>query len=229
MSVRVLVAGNGRDVPKDGDHVSFHLAGRTNGEEPFIDEKSSFDVGMQLPGSTRLTELWSEGFKLMSLGEKARWWIPGKLRTGDYPYRDGGAPDLTYDIELLDIARAPETPNDLRSPPPTAKRTSSGLVYRVLEPGTGKSHPRAHSFVTVHEYTWTTEGQLLVSPSLTDSVARGEPSSYWLDRQMLGLTEGIQLMVVGEKARFWIPAALASSDKPGSKALVVDVELLKIE
>jgi FKBP-type peptidyl-prolyl cis-trans isomerase len=63
-------------------------------------------------------------------------------------------------------------------------------------------------------------------------VQRGEPASFPLDGVIKGWTEGLQLMVVGEKRRFWIPADLAYGENPGGGRpggmLVFDVELLEI-
>jgi FKBP-type peptidyl-prolyl cis-trans isomerase len=62
------------------------------------------------------------------------------------------------------------------------------------------------------------------------SVARGEPSSFALDEVIPGWTEGLQMMVEGEKRRFWIPEPLAYKGAAGSPQgmLVFDVELIKI-
>jgi peptidylprolyl isomerase len=66
------------------------------------------------------------------------------------------------------------------------------------------------------------------------SVARGTPASFSLNGVIKGWTEGVQLMVVGEKTRFWIPAELAYGDKPKRPGapygmLVFDIELLSIQ
>ena len=62
------------------------------------------------------------------------------------------------------------------------------------------------------------------------SVARGKPSTFPLDRVIAGWTEGLQLMVEGEKARFWIPQNLAYQGKqPPYGMLVFDVELINIQ
>ena len=66
------------------------------------------------------------------------------------------------------------------------------------------------------------------------SVARGEPSSFSLGNVIKGWTEGVQLMVEGEKTRFWIPANLAYGDpstRPGAPGgmLVFDIELVAIQ
>ena len=63
---------------------------------------------------------------------------------------------------------------------------------------------RARSQVTVHYTGWTTDGKMFDS-----SVARGEPATFPLDGVIPGWTEGVQLMVEGEKTRFWIPETLA--------------------
>jgi FKBP-type peptidyl-prolyl cis-trans isomerase len=118
-------------------------------------------------------------------------------------------------------------PTDVKAPPADAQKTASGLVSRVLTKGTGTVHPTATSSVTVHYSGWTTDGKMFDS-----SVSRGEPATFPLNRVIKGWTEGVQLMVVGEKRRFWIPAALAYGDNPPPGApkgmLVFDVELLKI-
>ena len=80
----------------------------------------------------------------------------------------------------------------------------------------------------MHYSGWTTDGQLFDS-----SVMRGEPASFGLFQVIAGWTEGVQLMVEGEKRRFWIPAKLAYGENPQGGApagmLVFDVELLKIK
>ncbi len=61
------------------------------------------------------------------------------------------------------------------------------------------------------------------------SVLRGKPSSFPLDRVIAGWTEGVQLMVEGEKRRFWIPEALAYKGQREPKGMLVfDVELISI-
>ena len=61
------------------------------------------------------------------------------------------------------------------------------------------------------------------------SVARREPATFPLNRVIAGWTEGVQLMVEGEKARFWIPQPLAyRGERPPLGMLVFDIELIKI-
>ena len=117
-------------------------------------------------------------------------------------------------------------PPDVAAPPPDAATTPTGLASRVLEPGTGTTHPTPRSRVLVHYSGWTTDGQMFDS-----SVARGEPIAFGLYQVIAGWTEGVQLMVEGEKRRFWIPEALAYRGQRGAPAgmLVFDVELIRIE
>ena len=123
------------------------------------------------------------------------------------------------------IAQAPiPAPPDVAAPPKDAKKTSSGLAYKVLTPGKGTTHPKETSEVMVHSTGWTTDGKMFDS-----SVARGEPATFPLNRVIKGWTEGVQLMVEGEKTRFWIPEPLAYGGKRAPFGLLVfDVELIRI-
>ena len=121
-------------------------------------------------------------------------------------------------------------PDDVAAVPDDAETSSSGLSYRVIAAGTGTAHPSATSEVTVHYTGWLTNGTMFDS-----SVSRGQPARFPLNRVIRGWTEGVQLMVVGEKRRFWIPADLGYGDSggangaiPSGATLVFDVELLQI-
>ena len=115
-------------------------------------------------------------------------------------------------------------PPDVAAPPSDAEKSSSGLASRMLTAGTGTTHPRASDSVTVHYTGWTPDGTMFDS-----SVSRGEPSTFPLNQVIRGWTEGLQLMVVGEKRRFWIPENLAyGGRRPPLGMLVFDVELLAI-
>ncbi len=115
-------------------------------------------------------------------------------------------------------------PPDVAAAPADATVTASGLASKVISPGAGTEHPIAASTVKVHYSGWTTDGKMFDS-----SVVNGRPLSFGLNRVIKGWTEGVQLMVKGEKRRFWIPAALAYGDNPRPGApkgtLVFDVEL----
>ena len=106
--------------------------------------------------------------------------------------------------------------------------TTSGLQYQVLQTGSGTMHPKATDRVKVHYH-----GTLIDGTIFDSSVDRGEPITFGLNQVIPGWTEGLQLMVEGEKARLFIPSNLGYGDrsagkiKPGS-TLIFDVELIGI-
>ena len=108
------------------------------------------------------------------------------------------------------------------------KTTASGLQYQILTEGNGPK-PAKDQKVRVH-YT----GTLIDGKVFDSSVQRGEPAEFGLTQVIAGWTEGLQLMPVGSKFRFFIPAELAYGDRgaPGASppcaALIFDVELLAI-
>ena len=134
---------------------------------------------------------------------------------------------LALSVPARAETKMPETPTDVKAAPDDAVKTASGLASKVLTKGTGSEHPAAADTVTVHYSGWTTDGKLFDS-----SVKRGQPTSFPLNGVIKGWTEGLQLMVEGEKRRFWIPAGLAYGESPGGGrpggTLVFDVELIKI-
>ena len=107
--------------------------------------------------------------------------------------------------------------------------TDSGLQYQVLSAGDGETHPVASSKVKVHYH-----GTLLDGTVFDSSVERNQPISFGLNQVIKGWTEGLQLMVTGEKTRLFIPAALgygnsATGKIPAGALLIFDVELLAID
>lgn len=226
---KVLTAGTGKDKPKLDDTVRVHYTGWTQSDGRTFDSSvargrpATFRVRNVIPG-------WTEALQLMVVGEKRRLWIPANLAYGEKPRGAAPAGPLVFDVELLDLIPAPEpppVPEDVKAPPKTAKKTASGLAYRVLKPGTGEK-PKANSTVVVNYTGWTTDGKMFDS-----SVMRGRPATFRLDQVIKGWTEGLQLMKVGEKDRFWIPGDLAYGDKPTrpgapSGMLVFDIELVDI-
>ncbi len=109
------------------------------------------------------------------------------------------------------------------------KTTASGLQYKVLKSGKGKS-PKATDTVKVHYH-----GTLIDGTVFDSSVDRGEPISFPLNGVIRGWTEGVQLMKEGDKFQFTIPSTLAYGEQgAGGKigpnsTLIFDVELLAVE
>jgi peptidylprolyl isomerase len=169
---------------------------------------------------------WRECVLLMRAGERRRCWVPQDLAYRGAAGRPTGT--VVFDIELIERRPSPTiAPPDVKGPPEDAKRTANGLAYKVLRPGTGEVKPRAWSRVTVHYTGWTTDGKMFDS-----SIARGTPTTFSLDEGLIrGWVEGMQLMVEGERTRFWIPEALAYKGEAGNPRgmLVFDIELIRIE
>jgi len=227
LASKVITPGTGKEHPAAEDTVKVHYTGwMTNGIMFDSSVKRGEPTEFPLNG---VIKGWTEGVQLMVVGEKRRFWIPGNLAYGDTPGRPGRPyGTLVFDVELISIKSAPKAPADVAAAPKDAKKTASGLAYKVVQKGTGTEHPKASSQVTVHYTGWTTDGKMFDS-----SVVRGEPTTFPLEGVIKGWTEGVQLMVVGEKTRFWIPGNLAYGDtprRPGAPAgtLVFDIELLKI-
>lgn len=221
VSYRILREGIGEERPGPNDRASVHYTGWTTDGNMFDssiprNEPTTFAVGGVIAG-------WTEALQLMRVGEKRRVWIPEELAYGGRPGRPAGM--LVFDMELLAFISPtpPETPSDVAAPPRRAQRTESGLASVVLREGYGDAHPGPTTRVFAHYSGWTTDGQLFDS-----SLRRGEPIGFALNGVIAGWTEGVQLMVAGERRRFWIPEELAYQGREGAPAgmLVFDVELV---
>ena len=226
LAYKVLKAGTGTTKPSSAGEVEVHYTGWQTDGTMFDssykrNQTAKFPLNRVIPG-------WTEGVQLMVEGEKTRFWIPEKLA---YKGKKGSPSGmLVFDIELVSIVpglneRYP-APADVAEPPTDAKRTASGLAYKVIKAGTGATHPTETSRVQVHYTGWQTDGKTFDS-----SKKRGRPATFPLNAVIAGWTEGVQLMVPGETTRFWIPEELAYQGRPGrpSGMLVFDIELLEIQ
>jgi FKBP-type peptidyl-prolyl cis-trans isomerase FkpA len=108
-------------------------------------------------------------------------------------------------------------------------QTASGLQYKVLVQGKGPK-PTATDKVKVHYVGTLYDGTVFDS-----SIQRGEPITFPLNQVIKGWTEGLQLMNVGSKYKFWIPSELAYGDRPvgqvpksAGSMLIFEVELIAI-
>lgn len=132
--------------------------------------------------------------------------------------QEAAARNLEAGIEFLKANRGKEGLTEL----------PSGLQYEVLQMGSGEK-PSATDAVTCHY-----EGRLLDNTVFDSSYQRKQPATFPLNRVIAGWTEGLQLMPVGSKFRFFIPAELAygnrqvGADIPPNSTLIFEVELLAI-
>lgn len=111
---------------------------------------------------------------------------------------------------------------------PGVVTTASGLQYQVLRQGSGP-RPRFTQRVRVNY-----EGRLLDGTVFDSSYQRGQSAEFSLDQVIVGWTEGLTLMPVGAKYRFWIPASLGYGENGSppnigpNEVLVFEVELQDI-
>src|SRR5688572_21343559 len=145
LASKVLKEGSGAQ-PTADDTVEVHYTGWTTDGKMFDssykrNQPAKFPLKGVIPG-------WTEGVQLMKEGEKRRFWIPVELAYNNRPGFPAGT--LVFDVELLKVQKAPApipAPSDVAGPPKDAKKTKSGLAYKVLQKGTGKEHPKAESNV----------------------------------------------------------------------------------
>jgi FKBP-type peptidyl-prolyl cis-trans isomerase len=219
LATKVIKPGASKDHPVKDDLVMVDYTGWTTDGKMFDSsvasgKPSTFGVSKVIAG-------FSEGLQLMVPGETRRLWIPEALAYKGIEGRPKGM--LVFEVTLTGMPN--RAPSDVKAPPADSKKTASGLAYKVLTTGTGARHPTAASQVTVHYTGWTTDGKMFDS-----SVVQGKPITFPLNGVIAGWTEGVQLMVEGEKARFWIPQNLAyKGESPPYGMLVFEIELIKVQ
>ncbi len=232
LQYEVLKEGNGPK-PTAESVVKVHYTGYLINGSKF---ESSLDQGE--PAEFPLNQVikgWTEGVQLMSVGSKYKFFIPTELaydQQSNEKIKAGST--LIFEIELLEIKESEKAKGikflEQNKQKPGVKVTSTGLQYEVIKATTGQK-PRATDKVKVH-YT----GKLLDGKTFDSSVERGQPAEFMLNAVIPGWTEGLQLMSIGSKFKFYIPSELAYGDhaQPGSpigpgSTLVFDVELLEIK
>ena len=234
LGMKVLKAGTGTEHPSANDCVTVSfIAWKTDGT--LFSTSTSMNDSDMLCLNDAIAGV-SRALKQMVVGEKRRLWIPEDLTFHEGHHHVQRRPedeepphkDLTFDLQLLSILKAPPSPENLKQPPATATRMQSGIAYEVLKNGTGGQHPGAEDRVTVNFSCWRGDGRLFES-----TVVGKNPATIMLATTLPGLRDAISQMVVGEKARFWVPAALAYGEKPfegfyPAGNLVYEIELLSL-
>jgi len=109
------------------------------------------------------------------------------------------------------------------------KTTASGLQYEVVKPGLGGAKPTATSTVEVAYH-----GTLIDGTVFDSSIERGSTATFALNEVIPGWTEGLQLMSVGDKYKFYVPANLGYGPRargkiPANAVLIFEVELKQIK
>ena len=224
LATKVLKPATSDVKPTAEDNVEVHYTGWTTDGKMFDSsvkrgKPAKFPLNGVIAG-------WTEGLQLMAEGEQRRLWIPEELAYKGRPGKPAGM--LVFDVELLKVHALPKTPEDVAAVPKTATKTKSGLAYRAITKGPGGAKPAPTDTVEVHYAGWTLDGKLFDT-----SYKRGQTTKFPLNGVIKGWTEGVQLMVLGEKRRFWIPGPLAYDLIPDPTApkgmLVFEIELLDIK
>ena len=224
LASKVVTPGTSAARPAATDIVTVHYTGWVAADGRMFDSSVARGTPSIFPLNRVMTG-WRECVQLMTVGEKRRCWVPQDLAYRGQAGRPTGL--VVFDIELIDTRRSPTiAPADVKAPPDDATKTSTGLAYKVLKPGTGARRPAAWSRVVVHYTGWTTDGKMFDS-----SIARGTPATFGLDGVIPGWTEGVALMVEGERTQFWIPESLAYKGETGQPRgmLVFEIDLIRIE
>lgn len=229
----VVREGSGTEHPSMYDTVTMHQV-VWNTEGKMLMSTGNRGEPVEFPVTQSVLPGLREAIELMVEGEKRRCWIPGWLAFGEATKPEEAQAELrprgmlVYELDLLDLKKAtglPQAPPDVAAVPEDAKRSESGLAWRVLEQGSGDKHPGADSVVSIHYAGWTPEGELFMM-----SGTQGIPKSSHMRSVIPGWFEGLQMMTVGEKRRFWVPAELAYRGQPGrpSGMVVFDIELVAV-
>lgn len=217
LAYKVLSPGDGKTQPGPADEVKMHYTGwNADGSVIF----STTKIGRPATATVqRLFPGLAEGLQQITTGAKVRLWIPQALAD------KGSAGPVVYDVQLLSVVRGVGAPDDVAAPPEQAQKTESGLAYVVLSKGGGQTRPSMSDKVTVHYTGWTTDGQMFDS-----SYKKGEPATLPMIAVIPGWKEGLQLMQVGAKYRFWIPEPLAYQGRRAPHGMLVfDIELLEVK
>lgn len=227
----VLQKGTGSEHPAIYDTVKMHQVVWTTDGKMHMNtgdrgDAVEFDVTQSvLPGLR-------EAIELMVEGEQRRCWIPGHLAFGTAVE---GAPQgkkplgtLVYELTLVSLeknTKLPDAPAEVAAVPPDVERSASGLAWRVLKEGTSDKRPQADSIVSLRYTGWTPDGKVFMS---TEN--KGFAKSSAMSGMLPGWREGILMMTLGEKRRFWLTRELAYRGQPGRPPgnVVFDIELVAI-
>ncbi|MCO4763945.1 MAG: FKBP-type peptidyl-prolyl cis-trans isomerase [Myxococcales bacterium] len=222
IAFKILKAGTGTVKPSGDDSLQVkYSAWGTDGKRT----STTWKIKSQDPRELSFRKMipgWKEMLGDMVVGERRLAWIPAKkAHLKKRSFKKG---PRTVDFELVGLKVAPKAPKDLKRPPKDATKTASGLVYKKLKAGTGTVHPGPKADVKAKYAGWSRKGTCF------DFTGPKDVQTFNLDNVIRGWTEGVQLMVTGDKYRFWIPQKIAYDGMDGRPAgqLVFDIELVEI-
>jgi FKBP-type peptidyl-prolyl cis-trans isomerase len=229
LATKVITRGQGKKHPQPNDCVKVrYIAWNRTGKLAGLSNRDGTSVTQCM---RRASPGIADTLASMVVGEQRRAWIPESLAIA--PDADDETPrprgDLTYDLTLMGVISAPPTPPQIQTPSVRAKKRPSGVAIERLKKGHGQDHPRAESQMTLELAGWTSTGVLFES-----TVMGGRTINYSMGDLPAGLREALQQLVVGDRARIWIPADLAYGAKPRNKGqpagnLVYEIELVGLD
>jgi len=197
--------------------------------------KAGYSIGVNI-GMNLVNQMPMEDLNMASLIQGVSDALNGQLQMSEEEIMNAIQAFSLAQQEKFDAAQAEAAQAGVRFLEDNGQRpevmiTDSGLQYEVLEEGeAGADSPRASDTVTVHYH-----GTLIDGTVFDSSVERNEPATFGLNQVISGWTEGVQLMKVGDKYRFYIPPELAYGEAGAggiigpNATLIFDVELLEIQ
>lgn len=198
----VLSEGTSTDPgPSASDMVEVHYTGwQTDGTMFDSSRKKGEPATFPLNG---VIKGWTEGVQLMTIGDSYRFWIPSDLAYGNMPGRPSGM--LVFDIELLDITRAPEVPG--LTAPEGALATADGITYTLA--GDASGDPAGLNDQVTFEFSvWDAKGELQAT-----SAFKGRPAERKVNELMPGWISAFQVLSQGQTGTFWIPEELTQDPR----------------
>jgi len=197
--------------------------------------KAGYSIGVNI-GMNLVNQMPMEDLNMVSLIQGVSDALNGQLQMSEEEIMNAIQAFSLAQQEKFDAAQAEVLQAGVRFLEDNGQRpevmiTASGLQYEVLEEGeAGADSPRASDTVTVHYH-----GTLIDGTVFDSSVERNQPATFGLNQVISGWTEGVQLMKVGDKYRFYIPPELAYGETGAggiigpNATLIFDVELLEIQ
>jgi len=197
--------------------------------------KAGYSIGVNI-GMNLVNQMPMEDLNMASLIQGVSDALNGQLQMSEEEIMNAIQAFSLAQQEKFDAAQAEAAQAGVRFLEDNGQRpevmiTASGLHYEVLEEGeAGADSPKASDTVTVHYH-----GTLIDGTVFDSSVERNQPATFGLNQVISGWTEGVQLMKVGDKYRFYIPPELAYGETGAggiigpNATLIFDVELLEIQ